>query len=43
VRPVGWSEWQRIDAVEKERGKRLGKEREKVVDVEEMLKIVDGS
>ncbi|KAF8544821.1 hypothetical protein BDD12DRAFT_813497 [Trichophaea hybrida] len=29
MRPVNWAEWQRIDAAEKERGARSGKEREK--------------
>ena len=42
ARPVGWSDWLRIDAVERERGARLGKPREKIVDVGEMLAVLDG-
>jgi len=41
VRPVTWEDWKRIDAAEQERGKKVGKEREKFRDVEEMLKVLD--
>ena len=42
VRRTGWREWKVIDQVERERGGKLGKEREKIVCVEEMLKVIDG-
>ncbi|KAF2430058.1 NADPH:adrenodoxin oxidoreductase [Tothia fuscella] len=41
VRRTSWEDWRRIDEVEKERGWKLGKEREKITDVGEMLRIVD--
>jgi adrenodoxin-NADP+ reductase len=41
IRPVSWKEWQKIDAAEKERGKRLGKEREKFIREEDMLAVLD--
>lgn len=41
VRVVGWEEWQRIDAREKERGAKREKEREKLTKVEDMLKVLD--
>jgi len=41
VRPVSWEEWQKIDAVEKSRGARVGKERVKFVSEEEMLAVLD--
>lgn len=41
LRPVTWDEWRKIDAAEKERGRTLGKEREKFSDTEEMLRILD--
>lgn len=41
MRPVSWAEWQKIDAAEKVRGARLGKEREKFVNEEEMLAVLD--
>ena len=37
---VTWREWEEIDRVEKERGAALGKPREKVTTVAEMLRIV---
>jgi adrenodoxin-NADP+ reductase len=40
LRRVTWSEWEIIDQAEKERGKKLGKERDKFSSVEEMLKIL---
>lgn len=42
ARPVSWRDWQRIDAVEKERGTALGKPREKITNVKDMLKVLDG-
>lgn len=39
IRPVTFSDWQKIDAVEKSRGESRGKPREKIVDVDEMLDI----
>nr|CAD7456832.1 unnamed protein product [Timema tahoe] len=39
VQWVSFSDWERIDQVEKERGARLGKPREKIVDIKEMLSI----
>jgi adrenodoxin-NADP+ reductase len=42
ARPVSWEDWQRIDAVEKERGAALGKPREKITNVKDMLKVLDG-
>ncbi|XP_070511136.1 NADPH:adrenodoxin oxidoreductase, mitochondrial-like isoform X2 [Cardiocondyla obscurior] len=39
VQTVSYEDWQRIDRVEQERGKRQGKVREKIVDVKEMLEI----
>lgn len=41
LRPVGWEGWLKIDAVERQRGRELGKEREKCVSVEEMLRILE--
>ena len=41
VRSVSWSDWQKIDAEERRRGKEKGKEREKCRSVEEMLRILD--
>lgn len=37
--PVTWEGWVKIDKEECERGKKLGKPREKIVDVSEMIKI----
>jgi ferredoxin--NADP+ reductase len=41
IRVVSLSDWRRIDAAEVERGKRLGKPREKFTSIEEMLAILD--
>ena len=41
VRVVSWSDWMKIDAEERRRGKDKGKEREKCRSVEEMMKILD--
>ncbi|KAI9655586.1 MAG: NADPH-adrenodoxin reductase [Bathelium mastoideum] len=41
VRPIDWSDWKRIDKYEKERGKAVGKEREKLTSVSEMLRVLD--
>lgn len=40
VRRTTWQDWRKIDLVERERGKRLGKEREKITSVEDMLKVL---
>lgn len=40
-RAVTWKAWERIDEVEIERGSKVGKPREKIVDVEEMLKVAE--
>ncbi|XP_034950847.1 NADPH:adrenodoxin oxidoreductase, mitochondrial [Chelonus insularis] len=37
---VSYEDWEKIDKVEQERGKLLGKPREKIVDISEMLKII---
>jgi len=39
ITPVTFSDWQKIDAVEKSRGESRGKPREKIVDVDVMLSI----
>jgi adrenodoxin-NADP+ reductase len=41
LRRVSWADWKRIDEIEKERGSNLGKEREKITSVGEMLSLVD--
>ena len=41
LRPTSWQDWQRIDAVERERGQQKGKLRDKITRVEEMLEVVD--
>ena len=41
LRSVSWKEWQRMDEVERNRGKQLGKEREKLTTVKDMLNAVD--
>lgn len=40
ARVVSWEEWQRIDGAERERGREVGKEREKFVRTAEMLAVV---
>ncbi|KAK5118781.1 hypothetical protein LTR85_007987 [Meristemomyces frigidus] len=42
LRPVSWQGWEKIDALERARGKEKGKEREKIRSVAEMLKVLDG-
>ena len=39
VRPVFFDQWRKIDQVEQERGSKLGKPREKIIKVQEMLDI----
>lgn len=39
VRPVFFDQWHKIDQVEQERGRELGKPREKIINVNEMLNI----
>ncbi len=41
LRRVSWNDWKRIDAIEKERGRAAGKEREKFSSVREMLEALD--
>ncbi len=41
LRTVNWAEWKKIDAVEKERGKARGKEREKFASIQEMLNVLN--
>lgn len=41
LRATSWQDWQRIDAVERERGQEQGKVREKFTRVQEMLDVVD--
>ena len=41
IRTVSWSDWCKIDAAEKARGKERGKEREKFTTVAEMLNVLD--
>lgn len=39
-RVVGWSDWQAIDEKERKDGKKLGKEREKILTVQGMLQVL---
>jgi len=39
IQPVSYKDWLKIDRVEQERGRQLGKVREKIVDIDEMLEI----
>ncbi|KAI9778400.1 MAG: NADPH-adrenodoxin reductase [Candelina submexicana] len=41
LRRVSWEDWKRIDRVERERGRKVGKEREKIKSVKEMLSVLD--
>lgn len=41
LRRTSWKDWKRIDKLERERGAKLGKEREKITDVKEMLEVLD--
>ena len=38
---VSWADWQKIDAAERDRGAKNGKEREKFTTVKEMLEVLD--
>uniref|UniRef100_A0A670JEB4 NADPH:adrenodoxin oxidoreductase, mitochondrial n=1 Tax=Podarcis muralis TaxID=64176 RepID=A0A670JEB4_PODMU len=40
IRPVSFSDWEKIDAAEVARGKLAGKPREKIVDPKEMLELI---
>ena len=42
LRRTTWRDWSIIDRAERERGANLSKEREKIVMVEEMLRVLDG-
>ncbi|KAK6411425.1 NADPH-adrenodoxin reductase [Elasticomyces elasticus] len=41
IRSVSWSDWEKIDVEERRRGKKRGKEREKIRRVDEMLALLD--
>lgn len=41
IRRTNWKDWKRIDEVERARGAQLGKEREKITGVDEMLEILN--
>jgi adrenodoxin-NADP+ reductase len=41
VRAVSWSDWMKIDAEERRRGKEKGKQREKIRSTEEMMKVLE--
>jgi hypothetical protein len=43
VATVSWKDWERIDAVERSRGEKVGKPREKIVDIQEMLAVSIGA
>lgn len=40
VRPVSFSDWEKLDAEEVSRGQSVGKPREKLVDPQEMLRLL---
>jgi adrenodoxin-NADP+ reductase len=40
LRPTSWKDWQRIDAVERERGLQKGKVRDKFGRVDDMLQVL---
>ncbi|XP_062976326.1 NADPH:adrenodoxin oxidoreductase, mitochondrial [Elgaria multicarinata webbii] len=40
IRPVSFSDWEKIDAAEVSRGKLVGKPREKIANLQEMLKLI---
>lgn len=39
VQLVHWKDWMKIDEYEQKNGEKLGKPREKIIDINEMLKI----
>jgi len=41
ARVVDWADWQSIDAAERERGQKVGKEREKFTSTADMLSVLD--
>ena len=41
IAPVTFSDWRKIDLEEQRRGELRGKPREKIVDIEEMLRIAN--
>ena len=43
LKPVSFSDWQRLDAAEVERGEKVGKVREKFTRVDEMLRAIADS
>jgi adrenodoxin-NADP+ reductase len=40
-RPVSWQDWMKIDTAERERGRKVGKEREKFTTIQDMLAVLD--
>jgi adrenodoxin-NADP+ reductase len=42
VRTVSYGDWKRLEAWEEEQGKKKGKPREKVVDLQQALRIIEG-
>lgn len=41
LRRTSWKDWERIDAIERERGQKKGKIRDKITRVQEMLEVLD--
>ncbi|EHL02941.1 putative NADPH:adrenodoxin oxidoreductase, mitochondrial [Glarea lozoyensis 74030] len=41
LRRISWEDWKRIDAAEKENGRKVGKEREKFTSISKMLAVLD--
>lgn len=41
VKPVIFSDWEKIDSVETSKGEAIGKPREKLLTVQEMLQVAD--
>jgi adrenodoxin-NADP+ reductase len=41
IRRVSWKDWKMIDSAEKERGRKVGKEREKFTNIDDMLAVLD--
>ncbi|QIX01261.1 hypothetical protein AMS68_006778 [Peltaster fructicola] len=42
IRRIDWQDWERIDAKERQAGEAKGKVREKITNVKDMLKVLDG-
>ncbi|XP_057662422.1 NADPH:adrenodoxin oxidoreductase, mitochondrial [Diorhabda carinulata] len=43
IQVISWQHWEKIDKYEQDKGVKLGKPREKVVDIDKMLRIADSS